>query len=217
MREKRKSSTTSTDYGLGVYGGAQWGATQLSLGGIATLHDTLGHREVGFPGFSDTLSASYLSGTAQVFAELSHELDFGAFSVKPFGSVTEVVHATQGYTETGGAAALTTSANLIDATFATLGAGVDQQFVVDGDKLLTASASLGWRHAFSDPSTITNAFSTGTSFSVVGAPIASDLVVLKAGVTLDISSTANFDLTYDGQIGDGAQTHAIKAIYSNGF
>ena len=211
------SSTTSTDYGLGVYGGTQWGATQFSIGGIATLHDTRGQREVGIPGFADTLSADYLSATTQAFAELSHEFDFGAFSVTPFGSVAQVSHSTQAYTETGGAAALTTAADRIDATFATIGAGIDRQFVVDDDKLLTASASLGWRHAFADQSAITNAFSTGTSFSVVGAPVASDLVVLEAGVTLDISATANFDLTYDGQIGDGAQTHAIKAIYSNGF
>jgi len=211
------SSTTSTDYGLGLYGGTQWGQTQLSLGGVVTLHDTRGKREVSFPGFTDTLSSAYLAGTAQAFAELSHEFDFGAFSVTPYGSIAQVFHGTQAYSETGGAAALTSSANLIDATFATLGVGIDRQFVVGGDMLLTASGSLGWRHAFANQSATTHAFSTGSGFAVLGAPIASDLVVLNAGLTLDVSATTTLDLTYDGQIGGGTQTHAIKASYSNGF
>ncbi|WP_354042073.1 autotransporter domain-containing protein [Devosia sp. UYZn731] len=211
------SSVNSTDYGAGAYASTQWGATQLSLGGTYTLQDTKSARTVAFPGFSDTLTGNYLAGTAQAFAELSHEFDFGAVSLRPYAGLSHVRYASDGFIEAGGAASLSRAAQVIDATFATLGVGFDHGFVVGGDMLLTAKASLGWRHAFaSDPDSVSS-LASGPAFSVTGAPVATDLAVLSAGLALDVNSSTNLDLSYDGQLGQTTQTHALKATWAMQF
>lgn len=211
------SFSTSIDYGLGVYGGREWGDTRLALGATFTRHDISANRQVVFPGFADTLTAQYAAGTSQAFAQLSHKFNLGAVALTPYASLAYVSHATDGFTESGGAAALTSTANVIDATFATLGLGADRQFVVGDDMLLTAKGAVGWRHAFSDAAGATHTLAGGTSFAVLGAPIVADMFVLNAGLSLDVSPTTTLELRYDGQLGGGTQTHALKATWTGNF
>tara|TARA_R110002124_G_scaffold1797_19_gene11634 strand:+ start:4624 stop:8529 length:3906 start_codon:yes stop_codon:yes gene_type:complete len=211
------ASASSTDYGLGIYGGREFGDTLLTFGATYTRHDNHTTRQVSFPGFVDKLSASYASGTTQVFANVSHELDFGAVSLKPYAGLAHVIQATDGFTETGGAAALTSTDSLINATFASLGLGIERQFVVGGDMLLTASGSIGWRHAFAETPVSAHRFGTGPSFSITGRPATSDLLTLGTGLALDVGGGVNLDLTYTGQIGGGTQTHALQGIWSQRF
>ncbi len=213
----RNSSSTSTEYGLGVYGGRQWGGTRLSLGASYTHHDVQSSRDVAFPAFTDHLSASYGAGTSQAFGKLSQRFDLGAVSLIPFASLAYVAEGTDGFVESGGAAALTVSADLVTATFATLGVGIDHKFVVGDGMLLTATGSLGWRRAFADAPRLSAAFAGGTGFTVVGAPLDGDTLVLSAGLNLDVSPDATLNLSYDGQIGTTTQTHALKGTWNTRF
>lgn len=47
--------------------------------------------------------------------------------------------------------------------------------------------------------------------------MASDVAVLHAGLTLDVSDTTTFSLSYDGQLGAGVQTHGLKASWNSKF
>ena len=211
------STSNSTDYGVGVYGGRQWGDTTLSLGVVYTRHDIRSKRDVAFPGFTDTLSGAYASGTTQVFGEVSHEFDLGAMSVTPYAGISYVSHATDGFTETGGAASLTSTASVVDATFTTLGVSADRKFVVGDDMLLTATASLGWRHAFADASGSTHTLTGGTTFSTVGTPVVADTLLFGAGLNLDMSAYNTLNLVYDGQAGGNSQSHALTGTWSTRF
>ena len=210
------SSSDSNDYGLGIYGGRQWGDTRLSLGAAYTRHDIRSTRDAVFPDAA-TLSADYSAGTAQAFGKLSHAFHMRAVTLTPFGSLALVSHATDGFTETGGDAALTSAANVMGAAFTTIGLGLDRQFVIADGKILSVKGSLGWRHAFAaDPSSINN-FTGGGDFLVLGAPIAGDSAVLSAGLNVDVGVDAALAVTYDGQIGGGTTTHAIRGIWSTRF
>jgi outer membrane autotransporter protein len=211
------SSSDSTDYGAGVYGGRQWGNIRLSLGAIYTRHDFRATRDVAFAGFTDDLSATYSAGTAQAFGKLSQEFDFGAVALRPYASLDYVNHDSDGFTETGGAAALSSAANVVDATFTTLGFGVDRKFLIGDGMLLTAKGSLGWRHAFADTPSSNYRLAGGPSFSVVGAPIASDTAVVSAGLNLDVDPGNTFVVGYEGQIGDGTELHALEGVWSMQF
>lgn len=211
------ASSTSGDYGAGLYAGGEFGDTRVSLGGTYTRHSVSSSRHAVFPGVDETLTGSYAAGTAQGFALVSHEFDLGATSLTPYASLQYVAEATDGYTESGGAAALTVAPNLVDATFTTLGLSASHQFVVGDDKLLTAEGGVGWRHAFAATPSAEHSLAGGTSFSVLGAPIASDVAVLNAGLTLDVSDTTTFNLSYDGQFGSGMQTHGLKASWNGKF
>lgn len=207
----RSSSGNSTDYGIGLYGGTQWGDTGLSFGAAYTRHVISTTRDVSFPGFTDTLTASYGAATGQLFGELNHEFDLGKVSITPFAQAAYVNHATDAFTEQGGPAALSSAASVIDATFTTLGLRGSHQFVVGEDGLAELSGGIGWRHAFADTPIAANSFAGGSAFTVAGAPIAGDALTLEGGLTLDFANGMNLALTYDGQIAGSGQAHVLKA------
>ena len=210
------TSSSSTDFGFGVYGGRQWGDTRLSFGADYTRHEWDVSRSVGFPGFSDTLSADYSSGTAQAYGKLSHAFRMGAVSLIPYASLAYVNQAAEDFTETGGAAALENRSGSIDAIFTTLGLGSTRTFAA-GDTPLTAKAGLGWRHAYADTPGATHTLAGGDSFSIVGGAIAKDTIVLNAGLNLDISADTMIDVSYDGQIGNGTGSHTLKGAWARKF
>ncbi len=211
------STIAGTDSGLGIYGGRAWGRARLALGAIYTRHDMHATRSVAFPGFTDALSAQYAAGTAQAFAELTHEFDLGSVSLLPYLGIAHVSHATDGFAETGGAAALSQAGNTVDATFVTLGLRAEQHFIVGDTLVLAASGSLGWRHAFADVPRATQALAGGAGFGVVGTPIASDMIVLSAGLNIDVSEAMAIDLAYDGQLSAGARTHSLHGTWTTRF
>lgn len=211
------TSGSSTDYGVGIYGGRQWGETRFSLGAAYTQHDWNISRSVGFPGFADTLSAEYSTGTAQAFGKLSHAIRMGEVSLVPYASLAYVNQAAHDFTETGGVAALEGTSDSIDALFTTLGLGGNRTFAV-GDARVTAKAGLGWRHAHMDAPGGTRMLAAGESFLITGAPVPEDAIVINAGLAVDLGADTMVDVSYDGQIGkDGAGTHILKGVLARRF
>ena len=211
------SSGDSDNFHLGVYGGRHFGAVALRAGAAYTRHSIDTTRTVSFPGLSETLKASYDAGTAQVFVEAGYRAEMGRFAFEPFAGLAYVSTSTDGFTETGGAAALTGADKSFDSTTSTLGlrAATDLHL---GDAKATARGGLGWRHAFGDvePSS-TVAFAGGDSFTVYGAPIARDALLIEAGFDLAIAPKATLGLTYTGQIANGARDHGAKATLAAKF
>ena len=213
----RDTSGSSTDYGVGLYGGTEWGDTGLAFGAAYTRHAVSTTRDVALPGLTETLTVDYGAATSQVFGELTHQFDLGDLEFTPFAQVAYVNHATDGFTEQGGSAALTSVADVVDGTFTTLGLRAKRQFLVDGDKLLELTGAAGWRHAFAGLPTASNSYAGGSAFTVAAAPIAADALSLEAGVGLDLAGNASLGLAYNGQIGAGTQSHALKATLGGQF
>lgn len=93
----------------------------------------------------------------------------------------------------------------------TLGTRAMTEFEV-GNTQANVHGSLAWRHAMgtTKPSA-THAFSAGSAFTVVGAPIAKNSAMLEAGVDLKINSQAAIGLAYQGQLARSAQDHSVQA------
>ncbi|MFI5409319.1 autotransporter domain-containing protein [Kaistia sp. UC242_56] len=211
------TSADSTDYGLGAYGGREWGNTRLSLGAAYTQHDISATRRVDFDGFSDNLEADYGAGTAQVFGKLSQRVDLGVVSVVPFATLAYVSQRTDSFSETGGAAALDRAANRYDALFTTPGIGIDRNFLVGETMLLTAKGSIGWRHAFAGDAESAAAIEGGSIFLVDGTALETDSGLLTAGLDLAISPRSALSLDYRGQIGTDGQSQSIKGSLATQF
>lgn len=205
--DDRSSSGDADNYHLGIYGGTQWGAVGFRTGIAYTWSDIETQRTVAFPGFTDSLTADYDAGTFQAFGELGYTIETGAASFEPFINLAHVNVRTDGFTETGGAAALTTARSGTDTTFTTLGVRASADFAM-GDATATARGMIGWRHAFGDITPLaTHAFAGGNAFTVAGTPIAKDAAVLEAGLDFNITPTATLGLSYEGQIGSGSSVH----------
>ena len=211
------STTSSFDYGTGLYAGADFGSTRLAFGASYTQHAVGSTRHVTFPGVDETLTATYGAETAQAFAQISQNFDFGATAVTPYANVEFVANRTDPYTETGGAAALTSSSSLIDATFTALGVNVSHQVDVGDGMMMTVDGGLGWRHTFAGTPSAMHSFAGGTAFSVLGGSMPTDLALVSAGANLDITDTTTIDLSYDGQFSPSALTHSVKATWNGKF
>ncbi|RWN44658.1 MAG: autotransporter outer membrane beta-barrel domain-containing protein [Mesorhizobium sp.] len=208
--DDRNSSGKSDSYHLGLYGGTNWGAIAFRTGAAYSWSSLSTKRSVAFNGFTDGLSADYDAGTAQVFGELAYKADAGQFRFEPFANLAYVSVHTDGFTEDGGDAALTSAGTSTDATFTTLGLRGSSHFAFGGMNV-TARGMLGWRHAFGDVTpTSSFAFAGGDAFTIAGVPIARGSAVVEAGLDFNMSANATLGLAYTGQFGGGTVDQGAK-------
>jgi len=214
-----RSSTGSSDsYSLGLYGGTEWGALAFRSSLTATAHDLATSRDVVIPGFTDHLSADYRARSLQAFAELGYRLDLSnATSVEPFANLTQLLVDTDGYSETGGAAALTSAPGTASSTFTTIGLRASHQ-VAMGTVLATLRAMAGWRHGFGDlaPAS-TMAFAGSTPFTVTGAQTPADTALLSTGLEINLTEALTIGLTYAGRFANGTSDSAASATVAGTF
>ncbi|HEY4170322.1 MAG TPA: autotransporter domain-containing protein, partial [Reyranella sp.] len=207
------SQGSSDDYHLAAYGGARFGALTLQAGGAFSWADIATKRTVTFPGFSETLRARYTARTAQAFGEVSYQLPFAKADIAPLAGLAYVNVDTDGLTEEGGASALQGVGRTNAMTYATLGARSAVPVTV-ANLPVTLSATLKWQHAFGDktPDALL-AFKSGPaqSYTVAGAPIATDSGVAQLGLEVALAKNVSFGLSYDGEIASGAHSNGAHA------
>jgi len=174
-----------------------------------TWHDIGTDRSVAFNGLSDRLSADYDAHTFQAFGEAGYRIDTAAGFFEPFAGLTYVNLRTSAFNEDGGAAALAAGAQSMETTFTTIGLRAATDL---GAPNLRAHGTLGWRHAFGDTvAQSTHAFAGGGAFTITGAPIAEDAAFIEAGLDFDLTASARFGISYNGQIAADAREHGFKA------
>lgn len=209
--KNRQSSGSSDNYHVGLYGGTAWGDVAFRTGAAYTWHDVSTSRSVTFPGFSDSLKGSYGAATAQMFGELAYGFSAGSARFEPFANLAYVNLHAGGFTEQGGAAALTAAAANTNTTFVTLGLRASTTFDIGGTPL-TAKGMVGWRHAFGDraPTSTMRFGDAGDAFAIGGVPIAADAAVIEASIDYAITPSATLGLSYAGQLGSGMSDQSAR-------
>jgi outer membrane autotransporter protein len=189
----------SDDYHLGAYGGTLLGDVALRLGGSYSWSGVTSDRAVLIGNFRDALRATYNGGTTQVFGELGYGMAMDGMMFEPFANLTYVGLHTEGFTEAGGAAALTVRANTTENMIATL--GVRPSLDVDlGGFGGTLRGLAGWRHTFGSVTPDAQvSFAGGNVFGVSGVSIARDAAALEAGFDVGLADQVSLGLTYGGQ------------------
>ncbi|PTE20593.1 autotransporter outer membrane beta-barrel domain-containing protein [Cereibacter changlensis JA139] len=205
------SRVEADSYHLGIYGGTTSGPMGLRFGLTHSLNDNDSRRGVTYGAVSETLTASYDSQVTQLFGEASYRIDTARGLLEPFVGLAQLHASTDGFTESGGASALTGSDAKMDTTFATLGLRTEQGFELGGRRALF-EGEIGLRHAFGDvdPET-TLAFAGGSEFGVTGAPVAENTAILRASVALDLAPGADVSVGYAGAFGDDITDHRLAA------
>ncbi len=151
----------------------------------------------------------------QVFGEVGREMDFAAGSFEPYAGLSYVSYTSDDFDEKGGAAALHGSDETTETTFTTLGLRYASDFRM-GQSEATLTAGLGWQHAFGDLSpNASMAFSSGSTFSVEGAPIAEDTALLEAGIEVAMGDRKTLTFAYRGELSSPpAKQYCSSAGYS---
>jgi len=215
--DARRSSGSIVDGHLALYGGSQWGPLGLRFGIGYTWHDIDTHRSVAFPGLSENLSAHYGAATLQAFGEVGYRFDSPVATLEPFFDIASIDLHTSGFTETGGAAALTSISGDTNVTYTTLGVRGERAYWLYGWKT-TVHAALGWRHAVGDttPLSVFN-FAGGDPFTIAGVPIARDAASIGAGLDVALTKAATFGIGYTGQYARNTQDYGVQAKLTIAF
>jgi fibronectin-binding autotransporter adhesin len=225
VSQRQSSGTFESIFG-GVYAGASFGSVQLRAGALYGTNSTSITRSVTFPGFAEVVSSNNGGSTAQAFGEAGYRIELSGLnlaglgvshmSIEPFAGAAAILIHQNGFTETGGVAALTGSARDFNIQTTTLGMRSEIAFA---SVPLTFHSLLGWRHAFGDvvPSTLL-AFQGGAqSFSVAGVPIDRDAFVAEVGIDYAVTSMLSVGVSYSGQYGQRAFDNAVKAHLNLSF
>ncbi len=213
----RQSSGGSDNAHLGLYGGAQFGPIGVRLGAAYSWHTLSATRGVAFPGFADTLRSDYAARTVQVFGELGYRIPVNKVTFEPFANVAYSNLSTDGFTEKGGAAALSVAGSSTNVTTTTLGLRIAYSFQL-GDAPSQLRGMLGWQHAFGDVTPLANmVLNGGSPFTVSGIPIAQNSALIEAGFDVRLSERVSLGATYTGQFASGVQDQAVRASITLNF
>ncbi|OCW55882.1 hypothetical protein AWJ14_11630 [Hoeflea olei] len=216
--ESRSSSGDADSYTVGVYGGGQLGAVGLRLGASHALHDVSMSRTVTVGALGTVLSADYTASTTQLFGEAGYSFDTPLARFEPFAGFALVHQRSSGFTETGGAAALSVASTSQTLGVTTLGLRAERQVVAGESYSASLRGSLGWSHLVGDPEpSATMRFASGSAFTISGVPLDRDSLQMEAGLRLDFAGGAIVNLDYQGELSAGTQSHGVAARFSKSF
>lgn len=204
------SSTADTDsFYLAGYGGKRFGSLGLRFGGSYGHHSVSTSRTARFGGTVEQLKADYSARTLQAFAETGWRIGEESAHLEPFARVSYVNLLTNGFSETGGVAALHATSQTQDAVGTTLGVRVGHDIEIGGIGT-RLSGHLGWQHAFGAlNATSSMAFDGSNVFTVVGAPRARNAALFGINAPFALSPDAEVSLGYNGQVGGGVNDHSL--------
>ncbi len=210
--DARLSSANVDAYHLVLYGSGKVNRFNLRGGGAWTWQDIETSRNVVFPGFSEFEEASYDGDRGQIFGEIAYPVVLHpSIAMEGFSGLAYVHQETDGFTESGALAALTSAGYAEDVTYSTTGfrAATTMAF---GNTVITPNLSVAWLHAFDSVDTdLAMAFaSAGPDFTIQGTPITRDSALVQAGLDFAVTPDATLSIAYDGQFASDADEHGIK-------
>lgn len=205
------SSANVDSYVIGAYAGGPVGGLTLRAGGTWMWNDIDTSRAVAFPGFFESEKASYDGNTGQLFGEISLPLARSGQVVEPFAGLAYIHVDTDGFTESGSDAGLTSRGNSSDIGVGTVGARIGTT-VTWGQTVIVPHASVAWQYAFGDTTPFqAMAFSgTNVGFDVGGVPLAENSALLDVGADVSIGVGATLGLAYIGQYAGHEQDNGIR-------
>ncbi|MBI1218017.1 MAG: autotransporter domain-containing protein [Rhodobacteraceae bacterium] len=216
--DARNASASSNDYSLGLYAGRNWGPLAFRAGVGTAWHDVRTLRTPAFSGYADRLGASYGARTAQAYVELGYDLGRKTTVIEPFVNLAYVNLSTAGFTETGGAAAITAASQHQSVLFSTLGLRASKLVTLDSGQTVRLHGMLGWRAASGHLTPTSDvALAGGAGFVVAGVPIVRNLGVVDLGVSVQLSANSDLDLTYSGQFGSGVRQNVFGIVFKARF
>lgn len=215
----RNATADADNFTFGGYVGGRFDAFGVKLGGAFTHHSISTERGVVAGALDETLTAEYGANTAQAFAELNYELALSRdLSARPFVGLGLVNYSADSFTEKGGVSAVSSDGVDYTTGMVTIGLAGSADLVFGDNMLLRLNGSAGWQHATNeDVPTAELSFAGGDPFTVQGAPVVTDALVLKAGASVDVSERFAVGVSYGGQFADGQDMHSLRGTITGKF
>ena len=211
------SSGTADSYYIGAYTSKKFGSLDLTAGAAYGWHQIDTDRNVSFGTFSDRMQADYDGNTTQFFGETSYSFTGDKVKASPFLNLAYVNLNTEGFTESGSDASLSTGSSSSDIVYSTLGVRTETKLML-GKTSIRPNVTIGWMHSFGDNTPEKDFSLDGSSkFTTEGTPSARNSAVMELGLTGDITESTAINLVYSGQFSDDARDQSVKANLNISF
>lgn len=198
-----------------VYAGGTFGRVALRAGGgYAWVRNDV-RRAVAFAGFGDALASRYDGHVLHGFAEAGIALPVMRGSIEPFaGAMAFRVHG-DGFTETGGAAALSGARRSETFTLSNLGLRASTPIVAG----VGARGSASWQRVLGDTRPDADLRFAGGSvpFRVTGTGLSRNAVALSLDLAWTPRSNVTLTAGYAGTIGGRGDDSSLRAGIAVGF
>lgn len=204
---------------VGAYALRQDGPVSLRLGATYSNHDGHTKRRVAFKGFSDRPEGRYDANTQQAFAEAGYNLGRANVSIEPFAGLGYQRYQRDGYTEKGGAAALKVHSQSQNNFNSTIGLRLAKLNTLDNGMQLTPRFTAGWKHTFGDVDSDTRQrlVTGGKDFTVSGAPLDRDSLLVDAGLDLGVSAKHTLGVSLNSEFGTDSRNHGVTGQWRMTF
>lgn len=144
-------------------------------------------------------------------------MQLGEAMFEPFAGLAQVHVSTDGFTEDGGAAALSVDDAVYNMTFANIGLRAATSFDIDGT-VVRLKGQASWRHAFGDDAPEASmALAGGSVFDIQGASASRDTAVVKAGIDFDVAKNSSISVNYVGEFSADGADHGVNAGFKVKF
>ena len=204
---------------LGAYALRQSGPLAIRLGASHGKHAGSTKRQIAFNGFSDRPKGRYDANTQQAFAEFGYNVGNGTISAEPFANIGYQRYHRDSYTEKGGAAKLQVHGQTHDNFSNTFGLRLAQLNTLDNGMQVTPRFSAGWKHTYGDVDSKTRQrlVTGGKTYTVEGAALDRDSLMLDAGLDLAVSPRHTLGVGYNGEIGNDSRSHGVMSQWRMAF
>ncbi len=176
-------------------------------------------RRVAFKGFSYRPEGRYDANTQQAFAEFGYNLRRANVSIEPFVSLGYQRYQRDTYTEKVGAAALKVLGQTQNNLNSTFGLRLAKLNTLNNGMQLTPRFSAGWKHTYGDvySDTRQRLVTGGKNFTVSGAPLDRDSLLVDAGLDLGLSAKHTLGVGLTGEIGTDSRNHGVTGQWRMSF
>ncbi|WP_421996011.1 autotransporter outer membrane beta-barrel domain-containing protein [Reyranella sp.] len=195
----------SNAFQAGLYGRATFDPVYVAAAAAWGQHSVSVNRPVPF--LADNLAASYTASTWSGQLEMGHRFALGDHGITPFAAGQAQLINLPGFCETsqtGSGAALCFSGNAAWSVRSELGLELD----ADVGRVLGSKASLtarlAWAHEYETTGSATAWFQSlpGSGFAVSGAPLPSDMGIVRVGSSLQLDPAWSLRLQADAEFGN---------------
>ncbi len=209
------SSAEIDSYVLGGYAGGSIGDFAFRSGGTWAWSNVDSSRSVVLPGFFESEGASYGGDVGQLFGELAYPIFTHGGFIEPFAGLAYVHVGTDGFTESGPIAGLTSGGSDMDLGYGTLGVRASTTVMWDG-MTVNPHGSLAWQYAFGDttPQQALAFASTGIGMGISGVPSAQNSALLEIGADVMIAQDATLGLSYIGQYAGDFTDNGLRGRFN---
>ena len=210
----RRSDADINSYTAALYGGKEFevgpGTLRALVGASYTRHDVDTTRKVTIGGQKQGLEADYHADSWQALVELGYAVPLGqTLILEPFANVGVNSIRVDGFTESGGNAALSRSAKTWENASTAMGLRAS----VPLHERVSLNAEAGWQHAYGSltPKGTVKFREGGDSFTIKGNTQSRDAAVIGFGMDLKATENISFNLNYEGTLGNRAKSHGGNA------